>query len=223
MTRWQASLQGLVLGAGLVFALPAAQAADAVAPDMTPVAPIEGASPIYIWSGPYAGAFVGYSAQTLDQSNGASFDGDGVVGGAYAGINWQNDRFVYGIEADIGASGVEAGGFDRVAGQPLDADTNVFGSLRGRVGVAADPFMVFATAGAAVSDQTLKLGPAEDSKTHLGYTVGAGVEAKITDTIDTRLEYRYSDFGSKTYDLGTATTSSGFDEHSVRAGIALKF
>lgn len=221
MTRLQASLSGAALW--VLAALPAAQAADAVAPDIAPVAPLEGSAPIYIWSGAYAGAFIGYSAQKFDQSNGASFDGDGVVGGAYAGYNWQNDRIVYGVEADIGASGVEAGGFDRAAGLPLDTETNVFGSLRGRVGVAVDPFMVFGTAGAAVSDQTLKLGPAEDTNTHLGYTVGAGVEAKITDTIDTRLEYRYSDFGSKTYDLGTATTSSGFDEHSVRAGIALKF
>ncbi|WP_082536990.1 MULTISPECIES: outer membrane protein [unclassified Aureimonas] len=221
MTRLQASLSGAALW--LLAAVPVAFAADAVAPDIVPVAPIEGSAPIYIWSGPYAGAFVGYSAQTFDQSNGARFDGDGVVGGAYGGYNWQNDRIVYGLEADIGASGVEAGGFDRAAGLPLDTETNVFGSLRGRVGVAVDPFMVFATAGVAASDQTLKLGPAEDTNTHLGYTVGAGVEAKITDTIDTRLEYRYSDFGSKTYDLGTATTSSGFDEHSVRAGIALKF
>lgn len=223
MTLLQASLKCAAFWLALSTAIPAARAADAAPPDLVPAAPIAGSAPIYIWSGPYAGAFIGYSAQTFDQTNGARFDGDGLVGGIYGGYNWQADRLVYGLEADIGASGVEAGGFDRAAGLPLDTETNVFGSLRGRVGVAVDPFMVFATAGAAASDQTLKLGPAEDTNTHLGYTVGAGVEAKITDRIDTRLEYRYSDFGSKTYDLGTATTSSGFDEHSVRAGIALKF
>jgi outer membrane immunogenic protein len=216
-------LHGSIIIALTLVGAPAAWAADAASADVAPVAPIEGAAPIYIWSGPYAGAFVGYNATKFDQSNGASFDGDGAVGGVYGGYNLQNDRIVYGIEADLGASAVEAGGFDRSAGLPVDADANVFGSLRGRVGVAADPFLVFATAGAAVSDQTLKLGPAEDSNTHFGYTVGAGLEAKVTDRIDTRLEYRYSDFDSKTYDFGTAKTSSGFDEHSIRAGIALKF
>lgn len=222
MTRLQASMRGTALLAALLL-VPLAQAADAAAPDIAPIAPIEGSAPIYIWSGPYAGAFVGYSAQDFDQSSGASFDGDGIVGGVFGGYNWQNGRIVYGVEADIGASGVEASGFDRAAGLPLDTETNVFGSLRGRVGVAADPFMVFATAGAAVSDQTLNLGPAEASNTHIGYTVGAGVEAKITETIDTRLEYRYSDYGSKTYDFGTTSISSGFDEHSIRAGIGLRF
>ncbi|KQT50777.1 cell envelope biogenesis protein OmpA [Aureimonas sp. Leaf454] len=219
MTR----LQGSILVALALFGATPAWAADAVTPDVAPIAPIEGAAPIYIWSGAYAGAFVGYNRANFDQSAGASFDGEGIVGGAYGGFNVQNDRIVYGIEADLGASGVEAGGFDRRVGLPVETDTNVFGSLRGRVGVAADPFLVFATAGVAASDQTLKLGPAEDSNTHVGYTVGAGVEAKVTDSIDTRLEYRYSDFGSKTYDFGAASTSSGFDEHSIRAGIALKF
>jgi outer membrane immunogenic protein len=41
-----------------------------------------------------------------------------------------------------------------------------------------------------------------DSNTHLGWTAGAGAEAFVTDTITTRLEYRYTDYQSETYNLG---------------------
>ena len=34
-------------------------------------------------------------------------DTDGFVGGVFAGYNFQNDIFVYGVEGDIGYNGVE--------------------------------------------------------------------------------------------------------------------
>ena len=55
------------------------------------------------------------------------------------------------------------------------------------------------------------------------YTVGAGVEALVTDNITTRVEYRYTDFGSDTYSLDSGAVSSGYDDHSVKVGIGVKF
>ncbi len=209
-----------VLSAGTVAP---ALAADLVEPTAPMDATATGASPVYIWSGPYAGAFVGYNSTRFDQSGGADFKGDGFVGGVYGGVNVQNGNFVYGIEADVGGGGFDASGDNAALGLPIEGDNNIFGSLRGRVGVAMDPFLVFATGGLAVSEQELSLGGASDTQTAVGATVGAGVEGQITDTITSRIEYRYSNFGDQTFDLGNTSISSGFDEHSVRAGVALKF
>ncbi|WP_062212213.1 outer membrane protein [Aureimonas sp. AU12] len=209
----------LILSGSIALLTGSAFAADAVLPE----APIAAPQSTYTWSGPYAGGFVGYNFAHLDQSGGASFSGEGVVGGVYSGYNLQTERFVYGVEADIGASDVDAGGFNVATGVPISADSTAFGSLRARVGIEYDPILLFATGGVAVSNQTLHLGGLEDDNTHVGYTVGAGVEAKVAPGVTSRVEYRYSDFDAKDYDLGNVTVSSGFDEHSIRAGLALKF
>lgn len=82
---------------------------------------------------------------------------------------------------------------------------------------------MFATAGLAVASNELSLSGSSDSATHLGWTVGAGVEAALRDNVTSRIEYRYTDFQSRDYDIGNVTISSGYDEHSIRAGLALKF
>jgi len=99
----------------------------------------------------------------------------------------------------------------------------LYGSLRGRVGYAFDPFLIYGTGGLALANAELSDATSADSNTHVGWTVGAGAEALLTDKIFSRLEYRYSDFGSKDYTLDTGTVSSGFSEHSVTAGIGVKF
>ncbi|MCB8836604.1 outer membrane protein [Aurantimonas sp. VKM B-3413] len=208
---------------GLASGFPAQAADIATLEDRLPPAPAEAAQPVYVWTGAYAGAFVGYNTTNFNQSGGASFDADGFVGGVYSGYNFQDGPLVYGLEADFGGSGVDGNGYNAAAGAQTGAEENVFGSLRARVGVAADPFLVFATGGAAVSNNKLTLGSASDTKTSTGYTVGGGIDAKITDNVSARLEYRYSDYGKETYDLGNTSVSSGFDEHSIRAGVALKF
>ncbi len=220
----RASLAAVAFGVVALGCIGFAQAADVVTNvTAAPVAPIGQPAPIHIWSGPYAGAFVGYNTRNFDQSGGASFDGDGFVGGVYAGYNLQTDKLVYGLEADIGGSGFSADGFSPATSGGIAGDSNLFGSLRARVGYDVDPFLLFATGGVAAARSELSSNGFSDSKDNVGYTVGGGVEATITDDISTRLEYRYSDFGSRTYDLGNTSISSGFDEHSIRAGVALKF
>ncbi|WP_331684506.1 outer membrane protein [Consotaella aegiceratis] len=198
-------------------------AADVVLDEAPAPAPMIGAAPIQVWTGPYAGAFVGYNFSDVDQSGGADFDGEGFVGGVYTGYNWQAGSLVYGVEGDIGYAGFDAGGFNSAADSAIEMGSNVFGSLRARAGYAFDPFMVFATGGVAVANKEMSLGGDEDDQTHVGYTVGGGVEANLTDKVTSRLEYRYSDFDDQDYTLGGTTVSSGFDEHSIRAGVALKF
>ena len=199
-------------------------AADAVSPfPEARVAEPPAAPPVEIWSGPYAGTFVGYNVSNFDDLAGASLHGEGFVGGVYGGYNLQSGNLVFGIEADIGGSGFDASDARGAGAQGYSGESNVFGSLRGRAGVALDPFLVYGTAGLAVAESELSRAGFSDSETNLGYTVGAGIEAQVFDNVTTRLEYRYSDYGNADYDLGNTAVSSGFDEHSVRAGVALKF
>lgn len=94
-----------------------AMAADLSAPVYTKAPPPVAA--VYNWTGFYIGGNVGSSwgrssgTETFtDASSGAvlsssanRFDMDGVIGGGQAGYNWQADRWVFGLEADIQASG----------------------------------------------------------------------------------------------------------------------
>ncbi|KAA0970227.1 porin family protein [Aureimonas fodinaquatilis] len=206
-------IAGLAVGAGPALAADAAPLTDLDIPVVS--------YPTHTWSGPYAGGFVGYNFAKVD-APGARISSEGFIGGVYAGYNLQSDRLVYGIEADAGASNVD-GSASFVSGTPITSSSNAFGSLRARVGVTYDPILLFATGGVAVAENELSVPGAQDSATHFGWTLGGGIEAALGENVTSRVEYRYSDFNSRSYDLGNVTISSGYDEHSIRAGVALKF
>lgn len=198
------------------FTLPLAgiaAAADAVATPPVAPAPVQ-PEKLYIWSGPYAGAFLGYNWGDADA---ISDNPDGVDGGVFAGYNWQFDKYVVGVEGDLGYSGVDgsSGG--------LTVKQEAFGSVRGRLGIDLNPFLLYATGGVAATSLKVEDGSSSDRNTHVGWTAGAGAEAAVTDNVTARIEYRYTDYGSKDYNLSTGPVSSGFDEQSVRAGIGIKF
>ncbi len=198
----------------------------ALAADPAPAAPADALPApqnLYIWTGPYAGAFVGYSRADFDAPAGGTVRGDGFIGGIYAGYNLQTDRIVYGVVGDAGLSGADGSASVGSGGAPLDVSGNAFGSIRARLGVTYDPILLFATGGIAVANNELIVPGASDSATHVGWTIGAGVEAALRDNVTSRVEYRYTDFNRRDYDLGNVTISSGYDEHSIRAGVALKF
>ena len=192
-----------------------AHAADAIMdqPAEPPVADMATA-PAYLWAGGYAGVFGVYSRGDTDVAG----DGNnGFGGGLYGGYNWQVDKFVYGVEADVALSNNDTN--NGVFG----AEQGVNGSLRARLGYDVNPFLVYATGGLAASKFKLNNGTSDDSNVHYGYTVGAGAEAFLTKNITARVEYRYTDYQSKDYNLDIGNVSSGFDDNSVRVGLGVKF
>jgi outer membrane immunogenic protein len=193
-----------------------ARAADAIVeqPPVPPVADIETA-PAFLWAGGYGGVYGAYHWGDFDAQTDRA---DGAAGGVYGGYNWQAENFVYGVEADIGYSGAKE---TDAAG--LTGEQGVNGSLRARLGYDVNPFLVYATGGVAATNAKLSNAAGSDSNAMIGWTAGAGVEAFVTEKITTRLEYRYSDYGSKNFNLGGTNVSSGFDDHSVRLGIGVKF
>src|SRR5690606_14078371 len=101
----------------------------------------------------------------------------------------------------------------------FQARSKVDGSLRGRAGIAVtDDILVYGTAGLAVERQRVFFGNLADTNVMLGYTVGAGVDAKLTDQVFARAEYRFTDFGSEDFDIGGASGSYDSSNHRVTLG-----
>ena len=95
----------------------------------------------------------------------------------FAGYNLQNGLFVYGIEGDVGYSGVE--GDNGIT----ETKSGVEGSLRGRMGFAVtDDVLLYGTAGGAAERLKVSDPAGDDSNALYGWTAGArrGREADRT-------------------------------------------
>ncbi|TGQ64138.1 porin family protein [Mesorhizobium sp. M00.F.Ca.ET.186.01.1.1] len=213
---------------------------------MASAADLNEGSPVaaYDWSGLYAGGHFGYAAGRSNlfidgAGNGgtdvnAALDPSGFIGGVHIGFNQElANRLVLGAEADIAYNNVD--GLDTFAGAGalLKSEIKWSGSARLRAGYAFDRTLPYITAGVAAAKYEVGLiapGPAGSipvhDETHLGWTVGAGVEHAFTDKWIARVEYRYSDFGTK--DLSAAAglnTVADIDlkTNDVRVGLSYKF
>lgn len=211
------TLKTMILASAAVLTLSAPVfAADAVVdqPPAPEAAPFEQPSG---WDGAYLGAYGGYG-WSKNKTDAGKLDADGLQGGAYGGYNFQNGQFVYGVEGDLGYSGAKERNFGYKAKQGVE------GSVRARAGVALDPVLLYGTGGVALTDNKLSGPDGSDSKTHVGWTLGAGAEAKITQNVVGRVEYRYTDYGRKDYDLGGLDdVSNKITTNEVRVGVGYKF
>jgi outer membrane immunogenic protein len=211
-------------GLAALFAIPA-QAADAIfeQPPAPPAVPVE-VAPLNTWSGPYAGVTLGYgfSSETSVEGPGGlpgvDVDTDGFTAHGFAGWNGQSGAFVYGVEGDVGYNGVE--GED----DGVEVESGVDGSLRTRLGYAVtDNVLLYGTAGGAAKRTEVSDVTGSDTDTMLGYTVGAGVDTKLTENVFGRLEYRYSDYGSETFNTGSGDREVESRENRIGVGLGIKF
>lgn len=218
----------------------AANAADLIVRPPVVVAPAPAPAPAG-WDGFYIGVHGGYAVGLADHDpitppDRNDIDLSGLFGGIQAGVNFYlSDSVVGGIEADLSLANITGTieniltpGLTPVLGLDSTHTINWQGSLRARLGFDAGTVLPYLTAGVAfanaehISDNNGTV--TSDTQTHLGWTVGAGIEVKATEDISLSLEYRYSDFGSRSYDTGapdvlpiTLTT------HSIRAGLNFHF
>lgn len=214
---------GLVLGLS-VMAAPVL-AADVVYQEPPAPQPFIEAAPVSTWAGPYAGVQLGYgfSGKADDRTNGNDIGTKGWIGGAFGGFNMQNGQFVYGAEADVNYSNIKG------SNAGLEARSRFDGSLRGRAGVAVtDDILLYGTAGVAAErlrvTDTASLAPGSDTNMMVGYTVGAGADVKLTDDVFARAEYRYTDYGSKNFDLpGVGNPKIDSSNHRIMMGVGIKF
>jgi outer membrane immunogenic protein len=195
-----------------VAALIAVTTAPALAADMgLPLkAPPMAAAP-YNWAGIYAGGHFGYlwgRTTVIDDGVVTERDAatDGAIGGVLLGVNWQNGRVVFGLEGDIGwtnAHGVGNGPIVLPPPTPNLYDINWTSHLGGRIGYAFDRLLVFGAGGLAIADInfTPESAPVAPGGTYYGWSIGGGAEYAFTQNFIGRIEYRYDDFGDKTYVL----------------------
>ncbi len=204
---------------------------------------------MYDWTGFYVGVNAGagmdrsYTGLSAFGSTAQSrIGGNGVLGGAQIGYNWQYGNFlglgnvVFGVETDIQGSGVRdnttciyfcSGGLGLGVNQQLDW----FGTARGRVGLATGPVLTYVTGGLAygdvkttVTDLSAAGAATSFSNTRVGWTVGSGVEAALGGNWTAKIEYLYIDLGSQSgvSPAGAPNAyafSSDIREQVVRAGL----
>ena len=205
------------LGIAAMLAAPAL-AADVVYEEPPAPAPVEIAPLASQWSGPYAGVQLGYGFSGRVSEPGNTVNTNGWMGGVFGGYQMQNGMFVYGVEGDVNYSGVdgENGG--------VEARSRVDGSIRARAGVAVtNDILVYGTAGGAAERLRLTSGGVDDTNVALGYTVGAGVDAKLTDQVFGRVEYRYTDYGNETFNFGGADREFDSSNNRVNVGLGIRF
>jgi outer membrane immunogenic protein len=228
-----------VAAAGIALgAVQSASAADIARP-VYKAAPVIAA---FNWSGFYIGGNIGYGWGQGDTNNVGgiplSWNQDGFFGGGQIGWNWQapGSPWVWGVEVDSQWANMEDD--VTVAGGGIVANAfselNYFGTARLRLGYAAwDRAMIYATGGLAWGTNeigaSVAAGPflagASSSNTHVGWTVGAGVEWALLDNWSAKVEYLYLDLGSQDYFGGPA--AGGFDAdvtaHTVKVGLNYRF
>ncbi len=166
------------------------------------------------WGGFYLGGHAGYGWGTKDWSvittgpiAGFAVNNDisGGLAGAHGGFNYQWSRYVLGIEGQWSWTNVRGTHVGSVLGftNTLGADVDWLAMLTGRLGYAADRWLIFASGGAvwARDKYSANFGafPAlqfEADVTRLGWTVGGGVEYALTRNWSLRLDYNYIDISS---------------------------
>jgi outer membrane immunogenic protein len=159
---------------------------------------------------------------------------NGAIGGGFVGGNYQINQFVLGVEGDWQWANLtgNSGAIPSLgAGGPFTISSSVkdYGSIRGRLGVAFDRFLVFGTGGWAWGNYSTSYAPiglTNSVSSSNGWAAGGGVEYAFTDNILGRVEYRYTGLGSSSF----ANVPTGFAEagnkvtiNDIRAGIAYKF
>lgn len=204
-------------------------------------------TPAFSWTGFYVGADIGgaFGSTSLHSDwtgwNSHSLDTSGVLGGGYAGYNYQiNQNFVIGVEGDFqGTSASQSYTFTTPGAAILTAKGSLdwLASINGRLGVSYDRALFYAIGGAAwgqgsasLTGSTVNIAPwfgsVSKSNTQSGYDVGGGVEYAFTPNWVGRVEYRYYDFGN--YNLnpwvgGYTPIRLQSSVNSVRVGLAYLF
>lgn len=207
-------------GLAVLMGISAANAADVIEEAPQPAEPME-VAPVASWNGAYAGVTAGYgfAGRSHDDTTSNKVDTDGFVGGGFLGYNYDTGSgIVAGVEGDVGYSGVEGSN----AGTKVKG--GVDGSLRARVGYTVTPDVLgYVTAGGAGKRMSVEQGGVKDSQTQLGWTAGVGTDVKITEKVFGRVEYRYTDYGSDTFETRNGSHDVNAKDHRVQVGLGVQF
>jgi outer membrane immunogenic protein len=193
--------------------------------------------PIFTWTGIYVGVQVGY-AWGSGSNNFTGYDPffgpagasvstsiggtpSGVIGGGHVGYQIQLPQWsmfsssgvVIGLEGSVDGtslSNTSAASFPDGTILTAQTSADIQGSIRGKLGIAWDRALIYATGGVAFGGFNTNLNVANTgavtgapffangsvSSTRVGWTVGGGIQYAVTNNWWVFAEYRYTDFGS---------------------------
>jgi outer membrane immunogenic protein len=210
----------------------------------------------FSWSGFSIGVHAGYGfegsgdqttlADGLDFIN-VPFNGVTMEGGFFGvsvGKDWQVGNVVYGIVVDISKSDI-SGFFTPDVDDGFETKIDWFGTVRGKLGYATGPYLLYATGGLAYGKVKATQGdidipaPVFDpdtgfvskSEIRIGWAAGGGIDVSVAKNLIFGVEYLYVDLGDDTVTMtgpqagGTVTSrvNVNTDIHTVRANLRYKF
>jgi len=237
-------LFGVVGVSSLIISASLSVAAAADMPLKAPPAPMP--SPAWNWSGFYVGLEGGVGTartkqtDTLGVTTGTYNQTGGLAGGTI-GYNWQMNRMVFGLEGDMSWAGID-GSVNLPGTCTAGSGTVCFTNLRWlntdrvRIGVTtpSNQFLFYVTGGLAGAD--IRAGQESCSTPVPGATAscgtrtawapvgGAGIEAMLAPKWSAKVEYLYTNFGTRTF--YTVVIPVNAEEKNVnifRAGVNYHF
>jgi outer membrane immunogenic protein len=215
----------------------------------------------YDWTGVYVGVNAGMAWNNAEVDQSAKLAGErynqlsdkiegdqsAFTAGGILGYNYQIDRIVLGVEADISYLGFSddhkrnrdftlPGHGDMTATSKLSFEGDWFGTLRARAGYAADNLLFYGTGGLAyghmAADGRLKITDQEsgdfikwDGSTdsvNWGWTIGAGMEYGL-DRWSLGLEYLFVDLGSAEWNGSVGGPLADHVDSSVKGSVDYQF
>jgi outer membrane immunogenic protein len=149
----------------------------------------------------------------------------GFHGGAELGYDYQIGGIVVGVAGELYGSSLKG---DAATGREdrLHSRVDYFGTFRGRLGYAADRWLVFGTGGFAFSrleieNKALRLSDKQDLN---GWVAGGGVEYVYNKSITLRAEYTRLEFKDKTFSsLPVGQREVGSTMDLVKLGVIKRF
>jgi len=190
-----------------------------------------------VWQGWYAGASFGIGslkstwndeACVVNCGDSSSYSGAKVVGSLRGGYNWVQDRLLLGVELDVNTGARQTENNSSLAfisgiHTRAKGEINWYSTLRARAGVLASPdALVYLTGGPAYGKQTSSfefsvpfsgipaLETSPKSVRRWGYTVGAGLEYRLSASMSMTAEYAYVTLRQFNSDISDPVALPGF-------------
>ncbi len=201
------------------------------------------------WTGFYLGGNIGFGVgsglgaygEGGEDADQTTFAPRSLNGGVQAGLNWQAENLVLGVEADFQLNDQRRAGCvfcDPLGQLDFDAALLWFATFRGRAGYAMGPVLIYGTGGAALGrvdtsyldeffGRALASGHFSDTKS--GWTAGAGIEAALSGRWTAKAEYLYLDLGRVAHDVPPTVPGGNVEQfwttihdHIFRVGLNYK-
>ncbi|WGJ14146.1 outer membrane beta-barrel protein [Methylocapsa sp. D3K7] len=193
----------------------------------------------------------------VDAAGSQTLSRGGFTMGGELGYNWQIGWLVLGVETDIGGvtGSTHSNSLGLINGTnsrpgvffpfalTQRADNGLYGTTRGRLGVAFDRVLVYGTGGVAYTsghsiftytDGLFPAGGTSTTANKVGYVVGGGIEYALNNNVSVKGEFLYTQYGKVTTSglivnsfnpafTNTYVSSARVQEYTARVGINYRF